>query len=123
MPTICVVMLACPNYVVLSSTIKGVDDTHFAQFWKALYLASINVGHAAQLIASKMAECTRMTFCIIRGILIIDGHTSNEYQYMNPSQDVLDDIVGTVAVLNVESCDCYDLKSLEWEIRTTLVLE
>ena len=48
MLTMCVVMLACPNYVVSFSTIKGVDDTHFVQFWKALYLASINVGHAAR---------------------------------------------------------------------------
>ena len=30
MPTICVIMLAYPNYVVSSSTIIGVDDTYFA---------------------------------------------------------------------------------------------
>ena len=52
-----------------------------------------------------MAEHTRVTFCIIRGIPIIDGHTSDKYRYMNPPQDVLDDIVGTVAVLNMELCD------------------
>jgi hypothetical protein len=104
-PTMCVVMLACPNYVVSSSTISGVDDMYFAQFWKALYLASINVSDAAVWISSKMAGRNRMTFCVIRGIPIAEGRTSDEYQYMNPPAEVLDDIVGNVAVLNKHSCD------------------
>ena len=46
-----------------------------------------------------------MTFYIIRGISIIEGYASDEYQYMAPPSDVLDDIVGDVAVLNMSMCN------------------
>ena len=46
-----------------------------------------------------------MTFYIIRDIPIIEGCTSDEYQYMAPPSDVLDDIVGDVAVLNMSICN------------------
>lgn len=96
--TMCVIMMACPNYVVSVKTIPSVDNMFFSQFWRALYLASLNDTKEGKWIKDKMNERERRVFCIINNIPIVNPDKTEQFT-LRPHPELLSRMGTTVEVL------------------------
>jgi hypothetical protein len=103
--TMCVIMMACPNYVVSTKTIPSVDSMFFSQFWRALYLASLNDTKEGKWIKDKMNDRERRVFCVINNIPIVNPDKAERFT-LHPHPDLLSRMSSTVEVLK-DCSDCH----------------
>ncbi|KAF8075912.1 hypothetical protein FPV67DRAFT_1664231 [Lyophyllum atratum] len=100
--TMCCILLASPSYVVCNDLFPTVDNVIFAQLWRALYYASLNVGSTADWVRKCLAGCMRTDFCCAHGIPVFGTGENGSAQEGVPSS-IVACMTGDIEVLTAET--------------------